>query len=90
RPAAPGSAAHKGLKEDRHRSHDQMVRKLLHTGRQPKKPVVELDDLSLAQVRNVINNAQQQGDDLVLKMGDTTIVLEDFSRTNLNLSGFIF
>ncbi|MFV0410349.1 MAG: hypothetical protein ACK5LJ_11840, partial [Paracoccus sp. (in: a-proteobacteria)] len=40
RPAAPGSAAHKGLKEDRHRSHDQMVRKLLHTGRQPKKPVV--------------------------------------------------
>ena len=52
---------------------------------------LELDDFSRAQVQRIINQAEQRGDDLVLRLnGSTSVSIQDMQKSDLDLSDFTF
>lgn len=52
---------------------------------------IEIDDFSRAQVRQVINNAVQDGDDVVVTLShNTSFTLEDMQLNQLDMSDFGF
>ncbi|MEF9605158.1 calcium-binding protein, partial [Paracoccus sp. PXZ] len=52
---------------------------------------LDFDDFSRAQVQAVISNAQQVGDDLVLRLSaDTIVTIENMQKAQLDMGDFTF